>query len=78
MGIKDELKSEVEKIRAREDEQRALTDEQNQYYREHLRPVMLQCKAYFLELVEQLNIVSPDIVVQYPFDPHIAEGISLR
>jgi hypothetical protein len=78
MGIKDELQSEVDKIRARENEQRALTSEQNLYYREQQQPVMLSCKSYFLELADQLGIVDPDIVVHYPFDPFVSEGVSFK
>jgi len=78
MNLLDELKEEVRKIRARESRQNAELEAQSEYYTAHLRPAMLRAHEYFAAIVENLNIVEPEIHVRYPLNPLLEHGVSLK
>jgi len=78
MSLLSDLQEEVRKIRSQERAQDAQRETERAYYQQHLRPVMLRAYAYFAEIVENLNIVSPDITVRYPLDPQLEHGIRLK
>ncbi len=78
MNLLDELKEEVRKIKAREVRQTAELQAQSEYYNAHLRPAMLRAYEYFAAVVENLNIVEPDIHVRYPLNPLLEHGVNLK
>lgn len=78
MNLLDELKEEVRKIKSREFQQNAELEAQAQYYKTHLRPVMLRAHEYFAAIVESLNIVEPDIRVRYALNPLLENGVTLK
>lgn len=78
MNLLDELKEEVRRIKAREFRQTAELQAQSEYYSAHLRPAMLRAYEYFAAVVENLNIVEPDIHVRYPLNPLLEHGVGLK
>ena len=78
MSLLNDLQEEVRKIRAQEVAQDAQREVQAQFYQQHLRPVMQRAYTYFAEIVENLNIVAPEIKTRYPLNPLLESGISLR
>ncbi len=78
MGLLDDLKKEVRNIRAREIQMNAELDAQQAFYLKHMRPVMMRGYDYFAELVENLNIVAPDIKAMYPLNPLLEHGVALK
>lgn len=78
MNLLDELKEEVRKIKAKELRQNAEREAQAEYYDAHLRPAMLRAYEYFAAVVENLNIVEPDIHVRYPLNPQLEHGVNLK
>lgn len=78
MNLLDELKEEVRKIRANELRLNAELEAQAEYYNAHLRPAMLRAYDYFTAIVQNLNIVEPDIHVRYPLNPLLEHGVSLK
>ncbi|MEZ5570879.1 MAG: hypothetical protein R3E64_02555 [Halioglobus sp.] len=78
MSLLNDLQEEVKKIRAREMAQDAKREAQAKYYQQQLRPVMQRAYAYFAEIVDNLNIIAPEIKVRYPLNPQLENGISLK
>ena len=78
MGLLDDLKLEAEKIRAEEQEQNAEFESQEEFYDEYLKPVMVRAYAYLSEIVDNLNIVAPDIRPSYPLNPSLKVGVVLN
>jgi hypothetical protein len=66
MGILDELHIKVEEIEAEQLKRDLELEAQEEFYREHLRPVMIQAHQYLSDIVENLNIVTPKIEPSYP------------
>ena len=77
MGLLDDLQSEVKKRKEEDLKQDAELRAQEEFYEAELRPVMLRAYDYFSEIVENLNIVAPDIRPNYPIDPLERDGITL-
>jgi len=78
MGVLDELHVKVEEIRAEQLKQDLELAAQEAFYRESLRPVMVQALHYFSDLVEKLEIVKPEIRPAYPLNPLIKRPVKLR
>lgn len=78
MGLLDDLQKEVRNIRARETQLNAELDAQQDYYHQHLRPVMVRAYDYFAEIVDNLNIVAPEVKAVYPLNPLLENGIALK
>ncbi len=78
MGILDELKTEVLKKQQKELDHDGESKAQEKFYRQHLQPLMLRAQTYLADVVENLNIVVPEIYPRYPLDPALADGIRLR
>jgi hypothetical protein len=78
MSLLEELQSEVRRIRAQEIQQDAELAAQQEFYEIQLRPVMLRAYEYFAQIVENLNIVAPDIRASYPLNPLLQHGVSLN
>jgi hypothetical protein len=77
MGLLDDLKLEVQKIRAEELEQNVEFESQEKFYDEYLKPVMVRSYGYLSEIVDNLNIVAPDIHPSYPLNPSLKHGVTL-
>lgn len=78
MGLLDDLQNEARQIKVREAQQKVELAAQDEFYKAHLRPMMLRAYEYFAELIENLNIVTPDIQAAYPLDPLLGSDIPLR
>ncbi|RLA50125.1 MAG: hypothetical protein DRR42_13985 [Gammaproteobacteria bacterium] len=78
MGLLDDLKLEVQKIRAEELERNAEFESQEKFYDEYLKPVMVRTYGYLSEIVGNLNIVVPDIHPSYPLNPSLKHGVTLN
>lgn len=78
MSLLDDLQKEVRDIRAREIQQSAELRAQQSFYQEFLRPAMVRAHDYFAEVVENLNIVAPEVKAIYPLNPLLENGVVLR
>ena len=78
MGLLDDLQNEARQIKVREAQQKVELAAQDEFYKAQLRPVMLRAYEYYAELIENLNVVAPDIQANYPLNPLIDGGIPLR
>jgi|GEM_PF-3330480 len=78
MSLLDDLQKEVRNIRAQEIQLNAEMEAQQIFYQEHLRPVMVRAYEYFAEIVENLNIVAPDVKANYPLNPLLEHGVALK
>ena len=78
MGLLDELQSEVKKIKEDDLKQNAELKAQEEFYLTQLQPAMVRAYEYFSELVENLNIVAPDVRPAYPIGPRDNHQITLR
>jgi hypothetical protein len=78
MGLLDDLKTEVKKIKNEELQQDAELEAQEEFYNTHLRPVMLRANSYFAEIVDNLNTVAPEIYPAYQLDPLQQREITLN
>lgn len=78
MGLLDDLHNQVQKIRDEEARRNAELKEEEAFYELRLKHVMQKAHKYLEEMVESLNIISPDIEVSYPLDPSEPNGVSLK
>jgi hypothetical protein len=78
MGILDELNIRVEEVRAEQLRRDSELEAQEIFYRDHLRPLMLQAHQYLSEIVYKLNIVAPEIKPSYPLKPLSNQSITLE
>jgi hypothetical protein len=78
MGLLNDLQSQVDKIKDEEARKNADLREQEAYYDEHLKPVMIRAHDYFSEIVENLNIVLPEIYPVYSLNPMDRNGVTLK
>ena len=78
MGILDELDIKVEEIRAEQLRRDLELEAQQKYYLEELRPLMLQAQQYLYDIVQKLNMVSPEIKPSYPLNPLSKQPISFN
>ena len=78
MTLLDDLQAEVRKIRAEEHRQNAELDAQELFYDEHMRSVMIRAYDYLSEIVENLQIIAPEIYASYPIGPPEKKTIALR
>lgn len=78
MSLLGDLQEQVRTIRAQEAAQDAQREAQAAFYQQQLRPVMQRAYAYFAEIVEHLNVVTPDISARYPLNPQQESGVELR
>jgi hypothetical protein len=78
MKLLDELMEEARRIRAKEIRLNAELEAQSDYYNAQLLPVMLRSHDYFAAVIENLNIVAPDVHVRYPLNPQLEHGVSLK
>ncbi|MCW8988442.1 MAG: hypothetical protein OQK75_12320 [Gammaproteobacteria bacterium] len=69
MGILDDLKSQSEVQRAREEQEKQRQVDLLKYYQGNLHPKMLQLYTFLNELIEHLNYIKTDIKVLYPMSP---------
>ncbi|GAB6040720.1 hypothetical protein [Endothiovibrio diazotrophicus] len=65
MGILDELRQEADQLKNQELEERRRKEEIERRFREEIDPKMQQLHAYLREVVQQLNVVKPEIPVDY-------------
>ncbi len=61
MNILDELKKEAEKIIESEEVRLTPEEQQAQFYEHELKPALLKIYRYVQELIEQLDIIKPEI-----------------
>lgn len=78
MDLLDEIQNKARQIRVREAEQKIELATQDEFYQTQLRPVMLRAYEYYAELIENLNIVAPDIKAAYPLNPLLDSEIPLQ
>jgi hypothetical protein len=78
MSLLEDLQKEVREIKEDEVEKNAELEVQQAFYDSSLLPVMTQVCSYFEEIVENLNIIKPDIQAKYPFIPNSERGVSLK
>ena len=78
MSLLNDLQSQVEKIMEGESRKNADFPEQEAFYDNHLKQVMVRAHNYFEEIVENLNIVVPDIYPSYPLNPIERNGVTLK
>ena len=78
MGLLDDLKKEAEKKEAQQQEQGVELQSQEDYYEQLLKPAMRRAHEYFVELVDTLNTVKPDVTAPYPVDPEKGRPIGLK
>lgn len=78
MGLLDDLKKQAREKEDKERQRQAELKAQELYYDTHLHGVMRQAHAYFLELVQQLNIVAPEVHPAYALAPANEPPITLK
>ena len=78
MSLLDSLQSQVEKITEEESRKNAELLEQEAFYDNHLKQVMVRVHNYFQEIIKNLNIVAPDIYPSYPLNPIERNGVTLK
>ena len=78
MSLLGDLQKEVRKIKESEVKKNAELEVQQAFYDSSLLPVMTQACRYFEEIVENLNIIKPDVQAIYPFHPRSKSGVSLK
>jgi hypothetical protein len=78
MSLLGDLQKEVRKIKESEVKKNAELEEQQAFYDSSLLPVMTRVCRYFEEIVENLNIIKPDIQANYPFHPGRESGVSFK
>lgn len=61
MGLLDDLKQEAERIRAEGEDDRSSQAQREAYYREAIKPALLRVLDYLIELLEQLEVIAPQI-----------------
>ena len=64
MGLLDELKDQAERIRS-EGERQTEGARREAFYQSQLRPKMLHAFDYLNELLQQLNVVQPEVVAEF-------------
>lgn len=74
MGLLDDLRTQAQDRREQEEADAALAARREQFYVEEILPRMTKAYQFFMELMEHLNYVNPDIPVQYPL---LANGMPL-
>lgn len=77
MGLLDDLRNQAEGRRKQEEQEAAEQARREAIYREEIQPRMTKAYQYFLELIEHLNYVKPEILVDYPLLKN-AQYVSLR
>jgi hypothetical protein len=65
MGILDELKQEANQVKNREEEEQRRQEELERRFRDELDPRMQELHTYLRDLVQQLNVVNPEIPVDF-------------
>lgn len=65
MGILDELKQEADQLKNQELDEQRRKEEIERRFREEIDPRMQQLHAYLRDVVQQLNVVKPEIPVDY-------------
>ena len=78
MSLLDNLDLEVDRIKAEQAEQERARAEQQLYYSQHLKPVMVRARTYLKELVEKLQLVGPDIRPVYPLIARAPHDVTLQ
>lgn len=78
MGLLDDLKNQAKEKEEKEKQREAELQAQQLYYDKHLHSVMRQAHAYFLELVQQLKIVQPEVSPEFSLGPENEPPITLR
>ena len=76
MGILDDLNIKVEEIREEQLKRDLELEVQEKYYREQLRPLMLQAHRFLSDIVHKLNIIQPEIRPSYPLNPLTKELVT--
>lgn len=69
MGVLDDLRTQAQGQREREESDAAEAAHREQFYRDEIQPRMTKAYQYFMELVEHLNYVNLDTPVDYPLWP---------
>lgn len=77
MGLLDDLRNQAEGRRKQEEQEAAEKARREEIYRQEIQPRMTKAYQYFLELIEHLNYVKPEILVDYPLLKH-AQHVQLR
>ena len=78
MSLLENLQSQVKKITEEESKKSGNFLEQEAFYENHLKHVMVRVHNYFEKIVENLNIVAPDIYPSYPLNPMERKGVTLE
>jgi hypothetical protein len=77
MSLLNELDKQVAAIEDQKSRHKSELQEQAVFYRDELRPVMIQALEYFSDIVQKLNIVKPEIHPNYPLNPLSEKPLSL-
>jgi len=78
MALRDELRKEVAHIKSQQRMESEQREADEAFYRESLLPVMREAHAYFSEVVDSLQIISPDVSPRYPLNPTAEKDTALR
>lgn len=76
MSLMEDLRSQLADKRAAEDASREEQQAQEDFYTSNLRPVMVQAREYFDEIVASVNEIAPDIECRYPLNPDSKQLVS--
>ncbi len=78
MGLLDDLKKEAEKKEAEQRQEGTELEAREAYYEQHIKSAMRRAHDYFMELVDTLNTVAPDVTAPYPVDPVKGAPLGLK
>lgn len=78
MGLLDNLQSRVDKIREEENKKNVQLQDEEAFYESQLKPVMIRVQDYFATIIENLNIVAPEVYASYPLNPVEKTGVLLK
>lgn len=68
MSLLDDLKSQAEQKKAKEDARQQAEENRDRQYREEVLPKLEYVYGYLSELAEHLNFIVPDVFVSYDID----------
>jgi hypothetical protein len=77
VSLLDELRKEARDIQSGNIQVDSQQKADAAFYHDHLRLSMLQAHKYFAEVIENLNIIEPEIHPDYPFSPSIKDPVFL-
>jgi len=78
VGLLDDLQVRADKLRLDEHQRQKNLQQEQDFYNDELKPVMLAAYEYFSQLIENLNLVNPKIMPSYPLGPADKANITLN